>query len=88
MDRKVKDAEHRLSDIKAKVAEQEQQLVNKQNEYDALLQKAESNVDLEQRVQERRQELDSEIQEREALLAKKMTSLSSFNNMRIHKQLL
>lgn len=75
LDRKVKDAEHRLSDIKAKVAEQEQQLVNKQNEYDALLQKAESNVDLEQRVQERRQELDSEIQEREALLAKKNDEL-------------
>ncbi|MEL4295829.1 hypothetical protein [Shewanella xiamenensis] len=70
IDRKLKEAEQRLNEMKAKVAEQDQLLVNKQNEYAALLEKAESNVDLEQRVQERRQELDSQIQESEAELAR------------------
>ena len=85
LDRKIKDAEHRLGDIKAKVAEQDQQLVNKQNEYDALLQKAESNIDLEQRVQERRQELDSEIQQGEAELARikaQYKELRDYENIR------
>lgn len=70
IDRKLKDVELRLTETKAKVAEQEQLLVNKQNEYEALLEKAESNVDLEQRIQERRQELDSQVQESEAELAR------------------
>ncbi len=70
LERKLKEAEQRLSETKAKVAEQDQLLVNKQNEYDALLEKAASNVDLEQRVQERRQELDSQIQTSEAELSR------------------
>lgn len=70
LDRKIKDTEHRLGETKVKVAEQEQLLVNKQNEYNVLLEKAESNVDLEQRVQERRQALDSEIQEGEAEISR------------------
>lgn len=70
INRKLKDVELRLTETKAKVAEQEQLLVNKQNEYEALLEKAESNVDLEQRIQERRQELDSQVQESEAELAR------------------
>lgn len=70
IERKLKDIELRLTETKAKVAEQEQLLVNKQNEYEALLEKAESNVDLEQRIQERRQELDSQVQESEAELAR------------------
>lgn len=66
----IKEADQRFSDIKAKVSEQEQLLVNKQNEYNALLKKAENNEDLEQRVQERRQALDSKIQEQETELAR------------------
>lgn len=71
--RELKEVEQRLAKTKAKVAEQDQLLVNKQNEYVALLEKAESNEDLEQRVQERRQELDSQIQESEAELARLKT---------------
>lgn len=70
LDHKLTEAEQRLAETKVKVSEQEQMLVNKQNEYEALLERAESNLDLEQRVQERRQELDSQVQESEAELAR------------------
>ncbi|KAB7660493.1 ATP-binding protein [Plesiomonas shigelloides] len=70
IDLKIKEAEQRLQDAKSKVAEQDQLLVNKQNEYEALLQEELNNVQLDEKIQERRQSLDSEIQERKAELNK------------------
>lgn len=67
---KIKITEQKYSDLKLQVTEQERILVNKKNEYEELLKRAETNDYLDQQIQEKRQELDSEIQDRKAELAR------------------